>query len=311
MTHDLVQTGSLVRNVWEVLGKIREGGYGQIYHGRDTITGKLVALKLESIESAKQVLPQEAAILKQLQLVTCMCHFICSGFADCYNFIVMDLYGPNLLELRLAQPSRRFSVSTSLRLSAQMLESITTLHRLGYVHLDIKPSNFAIGRTGDTHRRVIMLDLGMARLHQTSSRGVARNQPFRGTTAYASINVHHGTESDRRDHLWSLFYSMVEFVSGELPWRKYKKDRSRVCAKKLSCFCKSDEWLKKHPAEFKVFLRHVASLHYGDAPNYALLAKLLSNCTELHQINENDPYDWENEDLTIKSLPLTAGKFQY
>ena len=311
MAYDLVQAGSVVDDSWEVVGKIREGGYGQIYYGRDTATAKLVALKLESMDNVKHVLMQEAVILKQLQDVTCMCQFISSGFADCYNFIVMDLYGPNLLELRLAQASRYFSMSTSLRLSAQMLESISTLHRIGYVHLDVKPSNFAIGREGDTYRRVIMLDLGMSRPHRAPFKDAATSQPFRGTTAYASINVHRGLDSDRRDDLWSLFYSMVEFVSGELPWRKYKKDRGRVAAKKLSCFCKRQVWLKKCPDELKVFLRHVASLHYGDTPNYALLAELLSSCADQHGVGANDPYDWENEDLTVKPLQLSGGKFHY
>ena len=36
----------------------------------------------------------------------------------------------------------------------------------------------------------------------------------------------------RHDDLWSLFYMLVEFVNGQLPWRKIK-DKEQV---------NSDEW---------------------------------------------------------------------
>ena len=32
----------------------------------------------------------------------------------------------------------------------------------------------------------------------------------------------------RHDDLWSLFYMLVEFVNGQLPWRKIK-DKEEVC----------------------------------------------------------------------------------
>jgi len=49
---------------------------------------------------------------------------------------------------------------------------------------------------------------------------------FRGTGRYASLNAHNGIELGRRDDLWSLFYTLVEFLRGKLPWRK-EKDRVR------------------------------------------------------------------------------------
>jgi len=49
---------------------------------------------------------------------------------------------------------------------------------------------------------------------------------FRGTGRYASLNAHNGIELGRCDDLWSLFYTLVEFLRGKLPWRK-EKDRVR------------------------------------------------------------------------------------
>ena len=50
---------------------------------------------------------------------------------------------------------------------------------------------------------------------------------FIGTVRYASINAHKNKEMGRHDDLWSLFYMIVEFVNGQLPWRKIK-DKEQV-----------------------------------------------------------------------------------
>lgn len=71
---------------------------------------------------------------------------------------------------------------------------------------------------------------------------------FRGTVRYASVNAHKNKvrvcprrfgwpvydfllltervtlqEMGRHDDLWSLFYMLVEFLVGQLPWRKIKE----------------------------------------------------------------------------------------
>lgn len=50
---------------------------------------------------------------------------------------------------------------------------------------------------------------------------------FRGTARYASLNSHQGKDLGRMDDLWSLFYVLVEFAVGTLPWRKLK-DKEQV-----------------------------------------------------------------------------------
>lgn len=75
-----------------------------------------------------------------------------------------------------------------------------------------------------------MLDFGLARQYTTGTGEVRCPRAaagFRGTVRYASINAHKNREMGRHDDLWSLFYMLVEFVNGQLPWRKIK-DKEQV-----------------------------------------------------------------------------------
>lgn len=139
--------------------KIGGGGFGEIYEGLDLITREQVALKVESARQPKQVLKMEVAVLKKLQGKEHICRygessricrvvtnvrvisdrFIGCGRNDRFNYVVMQLQGRNLAELRRAQPRAAFSLSTTLRLGLQILKAIESIHSVGFLHRDIKP----------------------------------------------------------------------------------------------------------------------------------------------------------------------------
>ncbi|XP_010293407.1 PREDICTED: tau-tubulin kinase 2-like, partial [Phaethon lepturus] len=146
-----------------VLRKIGGGGFGEIYDALDLLTRENVALKVESAQQPKQVLKMEVAVLKKLQGKDHVCRFIGCGRNDRFNYVVMQLQGRNLADLRRSQSRGTFTISTTLRLGKQILESIESIHSVGFLHRDIKPSNFAMGRFPSTCRKCYMLDFGLAR----------------------------------------------------------------------------------------------------------------------------------------------------
>lgn len=305
-SEDLLQPGHVVKERWKVVKKIGGGGFGEIYEGLDLVTQEQVALKVESARQPKQVLKMEVAVLKKLQGKEHVCRFIGCGRNARFNYVVMQLQGRNLAELRRAQPRGAFSLSTTLRLGLQILKAIDSIHSVGFLHRDIKPSNFSIGRLPSNCRKVYMLDFGLARQY-TASNGQVRPPRaaagFRGTVRYASMNAHKNKEMGRHDDLWSLFYMLVEFVNGQLPWRKIK-DKEQVGLMKEKY---DHRLLLKHlPSELRQFLEHVQALEYADAPDYAMLTALLERCCKRRGIRDQDPYDWEKDAVTVSRTRPTV-----
>lgn len=161
-----------------------------------------------------------------------------------------------------------------------------------------------MGVHSNTDRKVYMLDFGLARQY-TNQAGEVRPPRtaagFRGTVRYASINAHKNREMGRHDDLWSLFYMLVEFATGQLPWRKMK-DKEQVGNMKD----KYDHalFLKQLPGEFRQFLNHLQGLEYADSPDYAVLQSLVRQCMQRKGVAETDLFDWER--ATVDDSVVTA-----
>lgn len=49
-------------------------------------------------------------------------------------------------DLRLETEKKKFSFGTAISVGIKCLEALEDLHNIGYLHRDVKPGNFAIGR---------------------------------------------------------------------------------------------------------------------------------------------------------------------
>lgn len=87
MNAPLTGPGNLIKGRWKILKKIGQGAFGktnsltlqmqknfqltlftgEVYSARNVVTSELVAIKVERVDSTKQVLKLEVAVLKKLQ----------------------------------------------------------------------------------------------------------------------------------------------------------------------------------------------------------------------------------------------------
>uniref|UniRef100_A0A0M3HKC5 Protein kinase domain-containing protein n=1 Tax=Ascaris lumbricoides TaxID=6252 RepID=A0A0M3HKC5_ASCLU len=56
-----------------------------------------------------------------------------------YSYVVMTLFGPNLMQLRKNCRTNTLTASTVCRVGIHALYAIKQVHEIGYVHRDIKP----------------------------------------------------------------------------------------------------------------------------------------------------------------------------
>eukprot|EP00961_Rhodomonas_salina_P004149 56980-Rhodomonas_salina.3 len=219
----MVGPATVLKGKWKLVKKIGQGAFGEIYSGNDTVTHDPVAVKLERWDNKKAVLKMEVAVLKKLQHCQFACRYVHCGHFEDHNYLVMELLGENLSELRRRRPGGRFSLWTTVRIGIQILRSVEAIHEIGYLHRDIKPSNFAMGLAPGRKDQCVMIDFGLTRKYRLPNGQIrpARDMAgFRGTARYASINSHLSKELARRDDLWSVLYVLIEFLTGQLPWRK-------------------------------------------------------------------------------------------
>jgi len=230
------------------------------------------------------------------------------GVEGDYNVMVIDLLGKSLEDL-FNDTGRRFSLKTALMLADQLLCRLEIIHTKCFIHRDIKPDNFLVGR-GSRRHMVYVIDFGLAKLYRDPR--THRHIPYRegknltGTARYASINTHMGIEQSRRDDLESLGYVLMYFLRGSLPWQGLKattkqQKYERILEKKIQT---STEMLcKGFPAEFRSYFEHIRSLRFDDRPDYDYLKRLFRELFFRKGYSYDNIFDWEEQDLVASGAP--------
>ncbi|KJH43516.1 hypothetical protein DICVIV_10473 [Dictyocaulus viviparus] len=298
---DAIRSRNATYEVREMLGK---GAFGAVFRVYRLEDNKELAMKCESYRVKTRILRHEAKVLKCLSKLNSP-HFISledrGKISGRFMFLILKLVGKNLWDLRLESLNRKFSMATSLRAAEQTLAAIRDFHSCSYIHRDIKPPNFAVGRDYDSDPHTIyIIDFGLARRYRTTDKDLRYRRErvaFRGTTRYASISALEMKEQSRKDDVESWWYMVVEWMTGELPWRhlrgsereevkKYKKDL-REPGNLMTV-------LRNTPQTYMArIILYIDTLEYVSIPDYNHIAAQLHASMKAYQLNYCDPLDWD------------------
>uniref|UniRef100_A0A5S6QE73 Protein kinase domain-containing protein n=1 Tax=Trichuris muris TaxID=70415 RepID=A0A5S6QE73_TRIMR len=306
-----LEIGSIFQNNWTVMQKLGQGGFGAVYKvqkvGRED---KFYALKLERANIPNSVLKMDTNVLLKVRNKKHICRFVDCGRDENMNYLVMSLAGPNLEDLFEKAPNHKFSSSTSLQIAIQATEALKDVHDAGFLHRDVKPANFAMGRNSQSGV-LKLLDFGLARQIVTNDgklRPPRETLGFRGTERYASVNAHDDKELGRHDDLISLFYMIIEFKTGKLPWRN--SDTFSVIGKRKKNAMET-EWTSLSKRLQKIYT-YMINLNYYKTPDYEWIMRQFALQAKDEGANLEDKFDWEvQQPTTSKTKEANVSEYPY
>ena len=181
----------------------------------------------------------------------------------------------------------------------QLVTRLEFIHSKNYLHRDIKPDNFLVGR-GHKNNIIYAIDFGLAKKYKDPKTGL--HIPYRdgknltGTARYASTNTHLGMEQSRRDDIEALGYMLLYFFFFTLPWqgmvlkdpkRKYDKIKQLKYDIKLDVLCEGQ------PVELAKFIQYARDMKFEDKPDYNYLRWLLRKAAEKNGLQfDSSKFDW-------------------
>ena len=290
-----------------LLGKaLGAGSFGQIFEGKELKTGQRVALKLEPKTAQHPQLQYESRVYRILGGGPGIPSVHWYGSEGQYNVLVMDRLGASLEQL-FTQCKRRFTLKTVLMLADQMLARMEFVHAKHFVHRDIKPDNFLVGR-GPFANVIFLIDYGLSKRFVDPE--TKQHIPFRedkqltGTARYASLHSHLGYEQSRRDDLEALGYIWLYFLQGKLPWQGLRigDDGAKYEAIKRSKLELSlRELCKDVPREFYEYFKMCRQLEFEETPNYAALRRLFVRLLQKEGLANDYAFDWKEEDAPTEA----------
>uniref|UniRef100_A0A7E4WCI7 Protein kinase domain-containing protein n=1 Tax=Panagrellus redivivus TaxID=6233 RepID=A0A7E4WCI7_PANRE len=314
---------ALGEKTFEIVEGCVVGDYGACTV-KDILTSELMTFRYESTSTKCKRIKTETTVLvfaaasKRVHIL----RLLCRGSIDNYRlkYVITDALGLNIPEILKRLSTDHFSIFTSLRLINETLDCIEDVHKIGYVHRDIKPVAFQFG-IKPYESQMFITNFGLAKKFRHSNDMTkmlpARTKvPFMGTVRYASRATHERRERSRRDDLESWVYLSLELIDERiLSWRKLpNKDavyKEKCTFMSIEGFGKVAASFDRIPEEFKPLLHYIISLEFDSIPDYSYLKKIMQHVMEKKKVDVNEPWEWLQEKPaapTMMAAPTQAGQ---
>jgi len=241
---DLFKPKEVYDKKFTIVKKLDEGSYVQVYKALDSRTHKVVILKCE-IDRKNNYSDLENRILEKLQsrnkgnFPKVISYKVCKP-KKC-SVIVMTYQGWTLKDSCKQAIDSNITVSCIRKIGIQLIKNIRALHKSGYLHGDLKPSNVCCEFDIESMKKsdsitekpkfirnstVSIIDFGLCKkIKRKESQKPKEDDSYSGNLAYCSLNTCKGITKSRRDDIQSIVFIILWMCCKcNLPWNSAQYD---------------------------------------------------------------------------------------
>ena len=210
-----MKIGQIVKERYEILEILGEGGMAFVYKARDTQLERVVAIKTlkpnyVNQETFVERFKREAKTAANLNHPNIVQIFDW-GIEDEPYFVMEYIEGSTLTSI--IAKNKTISLSDILFIGAQVSSGLDAAHEKGLVHRDIKPGNIMITPDG----KVKVTDFGIVSLQNEES-DITKTGSILGTASYISPEQAQGKPVSIESDLYSLGTVLYELIAGKPPF---------------------------------------------------------------------------------------------
>jgi len=213
--------GAVISRRWTLVGKLGDGGMGEVYAATPVDAGPRVALKILRREflvdaDVRSRFLEEGRTCMRLVHPNIVRVIECAQAEDGSPYIAMELLEGVPLGAYM-QSGARIPVAQAAPILQSVLVGLGAAHSSGIVHRDLKPDNVFLSRDKTGAFVVKILDFGIAKVMEAAG-GMGnrtRTGMLLGTPAYMSPEqARNARDVDQRADLWSAGVLLYEMITG-------------------------------------------------------------------------------------------------
>jgi eukaryotic-like serine/threonine-protein kinase len=219
--------GRIIDGRYRIQALVAVGGMGRVYKAEQSGLGRTVAVKVLSVNPARQIhdpnfrerFALEAATASRLTSPNTITIFHHGRTDDDIYYIVME-YVEGITLGRLLKREGRLPVARAVNIASQVCLSLREAHARGIVHRDLKPSNIML-LNGDFDQ-IKVLDFGIAKQVMRDAddpdHELTSSRSYIGTPEYMAPENFDG-RVDTRSDIYSLGVVLYLILTGRLPFK--------------------------------------------------------------------------------------------
>lgn len=201
-----------------LLQRLGEGGMGAVFLAMNPASGQRFALKIIRDDlrfRQRRVHDFVAEAQKQASIVhPNVVRFFELIESGGHPALVLEyVNGVSLTTFLSEQPATGLDLGLAIWLATQMCLGLRAVHALGYVHADVKPSNFLLGSTESGGHTLKIADFGITRELKAALTGGAHGSS--GTPGYMSPEQIRGESLVPASDVYALGCVFYELLTGQ------------------------------------------------------------------------------------------------